>query len=217
MLNLPKETEVNKMVAKNKFYEKANISSSLKESFVNDIEKIIWANKLAPTTLNISGSDNIKELEVFHIKLKTGKFNEKVLEAIDKAIPYYILFVLEYNNKFQLWLGYKEKTTNGNNKANIVRYFNSEWQREPSIVLQGNKLDSIYENFLSQLSDNLIDTASEQDIKEKVNKTVEIQKLENQIEKLTKKMLAEKQFNRQCDIRAQIKDLEAQLQEMKNG
>ena len=142
-----------------------------------------------------------------HIKLKTGKFNQKVLEAIDKAIPYYILFVLEYMGKFQLWLGYKEKTANGTNKASIVRYFNSEWAKEPRIVLQGNKLDSIYENFLSQLSDNLIDTASEQDIKEKVNKTVEIQKLENQIEKLTKKMLAEKQFNRQCDIHAQIKDL----------
>ena len=110
MLNLPKETEVNKMVAKNKFYEKASISQTLKECFVNDIEKIVWANKLVPSTLNISGSDNIKELEVFHIKLKTGKFNQKVLEAIDKAIPYYILFVLEYMGKFQLWLGYKEKT-----------------------------------------------------------------------------------------------------------
>ena len=77
MLNFPKETEVNKMVAKNKFYEKANISNTLKESFVNDIEKITWANKLAPSTMNISGSDNIKELEVFHIKLKTNKFNSK--------------------------------------------------------------------------------------------------------------------------------------------
>lgn len=153
MLNLPKETEVNKMVAKNKFYEKANISQTLKECFVNDIEKITWANKLAPSTLNISGSDNIKELEVFHIKLKTGKFNQKVLEAIDKAIPYYILFVLEYMGKFQLWLGYKEKTANGTNKASIVRYFNSEWEKEPCIALRGNKLDSIYENFLSQLSD----------------------------------------------------------------
>ncbi len=217
MLNLPKETEVGKMVAKNKFYEKANISQTLKECFVNDIEKIVWANKLAPSTLNISGSDNIKELEVFHIKLKTGKFNQKVLEAIDKAIPYYILFVLEYMGKFQLWLGYKEKTVNGTNKASIVRYFNSEWEKEPYITLRGNKLDSIYENFLSQLSDNLIDTASEQDIKDKVNKTVEIQKIENQIEKLNKKMTTEKQFNRQIAIRAEIKKLQKQLDTLKGS
>ena len=215
MLNLPKETEVNRMVAKNKFYEKANISNTLKESFVNDIEKITWANKLAPSTMNISGSDNIKELEVFHIKLKTNSFNEKILEAIDKAIPYYILFVLEYNNKFQLWLGYKEKTTNSANKANIIRYYHSDWAKEPNITLQGNKLDSIYENFLSQLSDGLIDTSSEEDLKTKVNQTVEIQKLEIQIEKLTKKMTNEKQFNRQVAIRAEIKDLQKQLDTLK--
>ena len=217
MLNFPKETEVNKVIAKQKFYDNANISPTLKECFVNDIEKIIWANKISPKTLNIGGSDNIKELEVFHIKLKTGSFNPKILEAIDKAIPYYILFVIEYNSKYQLWLGYKEKMANGVNKANIVRYFNSEWMKEPLIVLRGNKLDSIYENFLSQLSDELIDMASEEDISTKVNKTLEIQKLEQQIEKLTKKMLAEKQFNRQVAIRAQIKDIELQLQELKDG
>lgn len=217
MLNLPKETQVNKIVAKNKFYEKANISNTLKESFVNDIEKITWANKLAPSTMNISGSDNIKELEVFHIKLKTNKFNEKILEAIDKAIPYYILFVLEYNNNFQLWLGYKEKTTNSTNKANIIRYYHSGWKKEPNITLQGNKLDSIYENFLSQLSDGLIDTSSEEDLKTKVNQTVEIQKLENQIEKLTKKMTTEKQFNRQVAINAEIKKLQKQLDTLKGS
>ena len=81
--------------------------------------------------------------------------------------------------------------------------------------MRGNKLDSIYENFLSQLSDNLIDTASEQYIKDKVSKTVEIQKIENQIEKLTKKMVTEKQFNRQCEIRAQIKNLQKQLDTLK--
>ena len=215
MLNFPKETIVNKMVAKNKFYEKANISNILKESFVNDIEKITWANKLAPSTMNISGSDNIKELEVFHIKLKSNNFNEKILEAIDKAIPYYILFVLEYNDKFQLWLGYKEKTTNGTSKANIVKYYHSDWEKEPNIILQGNKLENIYENFLSQLSDGLIDTSSEEDLKTKVNQTVEIQKLENQIEKLTKKMTNEKQFNRQIAIRAEIKDLQKQLDTLK--
>ena len=217
MLNLPKETEVNKMVAKNKFYEKANISNTLKESFVNDIEKIAWANKLAPSTMNISGSDNIKELEVFHIKLKTNKFNEKILEAIDKAIPYYILFVLEYNNKFQLWLGYKEKTTNSTNKANIIRYYHSGWEKEPNITLQGNKLDSIYENFLSQLSDGLIDTSSEEDLKTKVNQTVEINKLEQQIAKLILKRNNEKQFNRQCELNKEIKLLQAKLKELTNN
>lgn len=212
MLGLPQSTEVNKFVAKQKFFDRADLSPAVKQAFTNDIEKIVWANKIAPKTMNISAGGDIEELEIFHIKLKTGVFNEKVLEAIDKAIPYYILFVLEYNGKFQLWLGYKEKSAN---KTNIVRYFNSKWQREPNISLQGNTLDNIYENLLSRLSDNLIDTASEHDIKTKVNRTVELQKLDKQIEKLTKKMLAEKQFNRQCAIRAQIKKIETQIESLK--
>lgn len=212
MLGLPPSTEVNKFVAKQKFFDRADLSPAVKQAFTNDIEKIVWANKIAPKTMNISADGNIEELEVFHIKLKTDRFNEKVLEAIDKAIPYYILFVLEYNGKFQLWLGYKEKSAN---KINIIRYFNSEWQREPSIVLQGNTLNGIYEGFLRQLSDNLIDTASGRDIKAVVDKTVEIQWLEKQIEKLTKKMLAEKQFNRQCELRARIKEIETKIQLLK--
>lgn len=217
MLNLPQSTEVNKNIAKNKFYEKADISSTLKENFVNDIEKIVWANKLSSKTLNISGSDNFKELEVFHIKLKTAKFNPKILEAIDKAIPYYILFVLEYEEKYQIWLGYKEKSANSTNKANIIRYFNSEWSKEPILALQGNKLESIYENFLSQLSDGMIDVVSEKDIKEKVKQTIETEKIEKQIEKLTAKMNAEKQFNRQIEIKSQIKQLQQQIKDLNNG
>ena len=217
MLNLPQTTGVNKNIAKNKFYEKADISSTLKESFVNDIEKIVWVNKLSSKTLNISGSDNFKELEVFHIKLKSAKFNPKILEAIDKAIPYYILFVLEYEEKYQIWLGYKEKSVNSTNKASIVRYFNSQWEKEPVLTLQGNKLESIYENFLSQLSDGKIDFVSDKDIKEKVKQTIETEKIEKQIEKLTAKMNAEKQFNRQIEIKSQIKQLQQQIKDLNNG
>ena len=118
---------------------------------------------------------------------------------------------MEYDGKYQIWLGYKEKSANSTNKANIIHYFNSKWSKEPILALQGNKLESIYENFLSQLSDGMIDAADEQDIKDKVNQTIEIEKLQKQIEKLAKKMNAEKQFNRQIAIRAEIKDLEQHL------
>ena len=200
MLNLPQTTEVNKNIPKSKFYEKAEISSNLKESFVDNIEKITWTNKLSPKTLNIAEGSTIKEIEVFHIKLKTSQFTPKILEAIDKSIPYYILYVLEYQGNYQLWLGYKEKSNNPERQANITRYFHSEWNKTPEITLIGNGLDSIYQGFLEQLSDNRISTASETDIKEQVAIATEIEKLEKQIEKLTAKMNAEKQFNRQIEI-----------------
>ncbi len=217
MLNLPQTTEVNKNIPKSKFYEKAEISNSLKQSFVDDIEKITWTNKLSSKSLNIAEGSTIKEIEVFHIKLKTAKLNAKILEAIDKSIPYYILYVLEYQGNYQLWLGYKEKSGNPEKQATITRYFHSEWDRTPKISLIGNKLDSIYQGFLEQLSDKRISMASETGLKEQVAKATEIEKLEKQIEKLTAKMNAEKQFNRQIAIKQQIKQLQQRIKDLNNG
>ena len=178
---------------------------------------ITWTNKLSPKTLNIAEGSTIKEIEVFHIKLKTSQFTPKILEAIDKSIPYYILYVLEYQGNYQLWLGYKEKSNNPERQANITRYFHSEWNKTPEITLIGNGLDSIYQGFLEQLSDNRISTASETDIKEQVAIATEIEKLEKQIEKLTAKMNAEKQFNRQIEIKRQIKQLQQKIKDLNNG
>lgn len=216
MLNFPKSTEVNKFIPKQKIYTKVNISNSLKTCFVEDIEKIVWVNKLAPTTLNIDKGSSIKEIEVFHIILKNKKINEKLLQTIDKAIPYYILFVLEYENKFKLCLGYKEKTIDNTiNKTNIVRYFNTEWTKEPKLEIQGNKLDIIYENFLAQLSDGLISREQEKDIKDKVKTAVEIENIGNEIKKLTTKMNNEPQLNRQVKYNRQIKELKNKIEELK--
>lgn len=215
MLGFPKETEFNRVVPKNKFYEKADISPSLKASFVDDIEKIIWTNKLSPDRLNIGTGSNIEEIEVFHILLKNKDFNQKILEAIDKAIPYYILFVIEYKGKQQVWLGYKEKTNE--NKVVVSRYFNTNWLKTTNLEIQGNKIDNIYSNFLNQVSGGLIDLEQGQDVKEQVDKTIEIEKLEQEIAKLTKKMLVEKQFNRQIEINKEIKKLTKTLEGLKNG
>ena len=214
MLGFPKETEFNRVVPKNKFYEKADISTSLKASIVDDIEKIIWTNKLSPDRLNIGAGSHIEEIEVFNILLKNKKFNTKILEAIDKAIPYYILFVMEYKDKQQIWLGYKEKTKE--NKVIVSRYFNTDWLKTTNLEIQGNKIDNIYANFLNQVSGGVIDFEDGKDVKVQVDRTIEIAKLEQEIAKLTKKMFAEKQFNRQIEIKKEIKKLNKLLQEMRH-
>ena len=217
MLGFPKETEFNRVVPKNKFYEKAEVSPTLKASFIDDVEKIIWTNKLSPSNLNIGLGSDIEEIEVFHILLKNKNFNQKILDAIDKAIPYYILFVLEYNGKQQVWLGYKEKNTSarGNNKATIVKYFKSEWEKDIFLPIKGNKLDSVYENFLSELSSDLNILPSEATLEERIQRTEEIDVLTKQIEKLETKLYREKQFNRQVEINKGIKALNKQLDELK--
>lgn len=94
MLGLPKTTEFNKRIPKQKFYENIDVTPSLKRFFVDQIKLIYWRNKLAATTMNIAAGETVTEIEVFEIHLQGGQLDESVLRQIDKEIPYHILFFL---------------------------------------------------------------------------------------------------------------------------
>lgn len=51
MLGLPKSTEFNKRIPKQKFYENIAVTPAMKKAFVEQIRIIYWRNKIAATTL----------------------------------------------------------------------------------------------------------------------------------------------------------------------
>ena len=80
MLGLPKSTEFNRRIPKQKFYENIDISPILKRVFVDQIKIIYWRNKIAPTTVNIAPGEKVTEIEVFEIKL-TDKMQPEPIRA----------------------------------------------------------------------------------------------------------------------------------------
>ena len=92
MIDLPASTKVNRFLAKEKFYSKTRMNSKLRKQFTDEIEKIIWTNKISPETLNIAASE-YQELQVFDIYLKGADISLSVLKHIDSCIPYPILFI----------------------------------------------------------------------------------------------------------------------------
>lgn len=53
-IELPKSTEFNKKIPKQKFYENLEISPALKKKiFIGQVDKIIWSNKIASSTTNL--------------------------------------------------------------------------------------------------------------------------------------------------------------------
>ena len=103
MLALPKSTEFNRRIPKQKFYENLTVSPALKRIFVEQIKVIWWRNKIAPTTMNLAAGETVTEIEVFEICLSAPQLDEAILRQIDKEIPYHILFLLEYEGKYQAW------------------------------------------------------------------------------------------------------------------
>ena len=54
MLGLPKTTEFNKRIPKQKFYDNLTITPALKKVFIDQIKAIYWRNKIAASTTNLA-------------------------------------------------------------------------------------------------------------------------------------------------------------------
>ena len=79
MLGLPKSTEFNKRIPKQKFYENIAVTPAIKKAFVEQIRIIYWRNKIAATTLNLAVGEQVTEIEVIEIKLASLQINVTML------------------------------------------------------------------------------------------------------------------------------------------
>ena len=62
MLGLPKATEFNKRIPKQKFYENINVTTAMRRVFFEQINTIYWKNKIAPSTLNLEAGATVEEI-----------------------------------------------------------------------------------------------------------------------------------------------------------
>lgn len=215
MIGLPKSTEFNKRIPKQKFYENMEISPVIKQIFVEQIKMIYWRNKIAVSTTNLATGHDVTEIEVFEIRLNHSELDERVLRQIDREIPYHILFLLEYEGKYQAWIGYKEITTSGNKRVKVGKYYHSDWRLEEELHLwlEGLNIDTIYENLVRQIAgDKLKKVTPDESLKESITKDEKKEQLEKQISVLTVKIRKEKQLNKQIELNTEVKRLKKKLE-----
>lgn len=217
MLGLPKSTEFNRRIPKAKLYENINITNSLKRVFVNQIKNIFWRNKIASTTANLVEGQYVTEIEVFEINLNSLQVDIDLLKFIDSVIPYHILFILEYNDKYQAWIGYKESTDIEKKMSKVDRYYHTNWLEETELMvkLEGLNLDDVYENLVRQIAgDQLQSNNSSESLKQSVERDKEIETLQKQISILQNKIRKEKQLNKQIEMNTELKKLRSVLEKL---
>lgn len=200
MLGLPRSTEVNRRVAKEKFYANATLTPQLRDMIKDQIESIVWRNKLAGNTVGIGAGETIKELQVFEIQLRQRGLDKRILPAIAKAIPYKILFVPTFEDDAQALI-----EVSGT-------FYNTDWRplNELALKFEGLNLDAVYENLARQISCGRL--GANKDIDEAVKSDQHLQKIGRKIAILEKKILREKQFNRQVELNGELKRLKAELE-----
>ena len=216
MIGLPKSTEFDRRIPKQKFYENLTVTPALKRVFVEQIKTIYWRNKIAPVTVNLAEGKTVTEVEFFEIRLTEPLLDESVLRQIDKEVPYHIVFLLEYQGKYQAWTAYKEATGSGNNAFKVGVYYHTEWLKETQlpIKIDGLDIDKVYENFVRQIAGEKLQSDGNESLQESVERDLRRCELEKQIGALKQKIRREKQFNKQVALNDELRKIRKELEEL---
>ena len=82
----------------------------MKSHFVNDVVNITWLYKLSASTLNVTDTEEMKEIEVFVVNLKQPDCPTDLFTFIDTNMPHHIVFVLVHDESAMLLINYKDWT-----------------------------------------------------------------------------------------------------------
>lgn len=207
--NLPQNTIVKRVVPKNSFDSYTN--SKQKEVFTKDIAKIVWNNKLSKESINLSGKD-ILEIQIFTIELKEKKDITTLLNIIDKAIPYHIIFVVEFENLVYISTSSKHPSPLNDTKSVIDWTFKSDWHNktEKRYTLELKRdLDHVFYEFCQQLL--LRPSNKTKSINDLVQYNSQISALTKEIEQTKRSIASCLQFNRKVELNLKLKQLEDKL------
>lgn len=212
ILQYPDSCLVDTVIPKNAFYRNANITTRMRTHFVEDLQELRWLYKLAPQTLNMERGKDIEEIEIFHATLKQSDVPTELLQFIDKTMPHFVVFILQFADRYCLLCNYKRFATQDHTRCDIIRTFTSEWHTDrPSLSIQGRNLTAIYDNFVRQIAG--LDEPS-QPLGDQVAKIQQREALCKEIARLEQAISHEPQFNKQLALNQQLKQLRKQLEQL---
>jgi hypothetical protein len=219
----PKSTIINKKISKKRFYENSEISSSIKKKFINYIGSVTLSNKFSKDTINISGTDEVEEIFVIQVFLKSEEYLDKiedVLSIIDRSIPYPVLFEFQLGeNHFVYKIAYKKKSKIDDNKSVVDVYFTREiikkdlkrFEKEIKGVFNSLNLEIFYEKLIRLF----IKGDKNLSIDRVVEKHKKYALILREIEILEKKVSKEKQADKQFKLFKELKEKKAELKKYK--
>ena len=213
LFSLPHSAKVNRVIPKNAF--DAYTNSKQKKLFTDQILRITWLQKLSPDTVNLEAKE-IKEIQIFKIELKVREEIQSLLEIIDKAIPYNIIFIIEDSGSIYLSTSTKHPHPINSDNSVIDWTFKTSWflQNENTYSLNLKKsLDAVYFDFCSQLSGEK--SRAKMSLHDLVQHTKLIHKLEKEIELLKRNIYNCKQFKYKVELNLILKMRSKELSELK--
>lgn len=208
----PPSSLFNKVLPKNLIYKEARPTKKVKELFVSQVKEIVWKYKLSTDTVNLPKKGGYTEIQVFDIQLKTGELAPAVLAAVDKAIPYPIIFRLCRDGQIKMVSAYKRPAADGTKKWVVDGLFETKWtdtNRAEDPLPIALDMKSLYEQMMLSVMGS--QPREEESLADLVQRLDRVRKKEMELQNLKNKRRKEKQFNRKVEINAEIRTLSAEL------
>ena len=223
LYKFPQQAKVDRLIPKNKFYEQGKANSKIEQLFVDQVENIRWAYKLASSTIHLQDQEDLKEIQIFRVKSRVEDLDVSILSFIDKLILTPIIFEVVYQDKVKVVATYKRLNQADKTKAVIGQYYASDWLEDHDRVELPLylKLADLYEHFIAQIlpitsSEDSGDDDKSVSIQLKLQKAQQLESLQKQLDKLKSKLRTEKQFNRKVELNKHIHALESDLNKLVN-
>ena len=216
MFAYPKQAEFNRVVPKNKIYAHAKPSKRVRELFVSEVGEILWKYKLSPETVNLPARHGITEIEVFEIALKTPELDPAVLQAMDRAIPFPLLFQFTHGDHIRFAASYKRPSDADSSKWVIEATFQTEQQpitteRPPLPVALD--LAGLYEQIVRRHIP--LPPCTGENLAEHVARFQAIEMKKRERQQLEARLDREKQFNRRVELNAALRSVSHELEILK--
>jgi Domain of unknown function (DUF4391) len=212
MFAYPKQAEFNRIIPKTKIYAYAKVSKRIKNLFAAQVAEIRWRYKLSPETINLPARDRVTEIQVFEIVLRTPGLDEGVLQAIDRAIPFPLVFELTYGNQVRFAAAHKRPSEAESSKWVIETNFETEprpidAERQPLPIALD--LASLYQQMVRQHIS--LPQRNGESLVDHIARYESIAAKKRERKKLEARLDREKQFNRKVELNAQVRALRAEL------
>jgi hypothetical protein len=218
----PKAAAFGRVVPKSRIYEHAGVSTALRDLFVTQVDQIVWKYKLAPETTNLAATKAVSEIQVFGISLRTGKLDEEVLRAIDRAIPFPLIFELSWTGKRRAVAAFKRQSDADATKWVVSSYFSTGWvpddaaRRSLPVALN---LGGLYDALITALMPKAVAEAGHtgEDIQTRVARMEAIRAKTRDVDRIKARLTREKQFNKRVAINAELRAARQELERLSGG
>lgn len=215
----PEAAKFGRRVPKEKFYEHGTVSAAVREKFINEVQRVTWAYKLAEATINLPGTPTVPEIQVFTIDAKTDDVSQAVLGVIDKAILFPIIFEIARHcgeqSEVRTVAAHKQL---GTGTPKLSAYYETGWkpgdtsrQTMPTAIT----LPALYAALLQPLTP--ITARPREGLADIADRLAAVRRLEREVASLERKLRNEPQLNRKVELRRALKVKQRELTVLAEG